>query len=242
MAETASSIRVRSSDEIEPSDSYLITFTSLSVMLLSFFVYLNALAVPDTKRERRVVRSVNTEFRPSLSEAILGQPQRSKARRDMPIPELGLGFTGLTLGNSSGAPTDLPDSAKLGVVRRLDRTVITIPGENLFLSGEATIKADFLPVLDQLAERVLEYDLALEIVGHTDDRPIQSARYHSNWDLSVARAVSVLRYFMDRGVPRDHLVASGKAQYRPVAPNDTEQGRAKNRRVEIIVKQPIEEP
>ncbi len=228
--------------EEEPSDSFLITFTSLSVMLLSFFVYLNAIAVPDIRRERRVVKSVAAEFNSATTGMKLLAGKRERAQRDMPIPELGLNFPGLTFGASAGSEPGVAASETPGLVRRSDRTVITIPSESLFQSGDTTIKAEYLPMLDGIAQRLLQYDLSIEIYGHTDDRPIRSERFPSNWDLSAARAAAVLRVFIDRGVPQDRLAAGGRAEFRPVASNDTEEGRALNRRVELVIKQSVAEP
>ena len=103
----------------------------------------------------------------------------------------------------------------------------------LFPSGVAEISPALYPVLDRLTQVARESVFDVWIEGHTDTIPIATPRFPSNWELSTDRAVSVLRYFMERGgVPAKRLFAVGFGQYRPVASNDTAEGRGKNRRVE----------
>lgn len=103
----------------------------------------------------------------------------------------------------------------------------------LFPSGVAEISPALYPVLDRLTQVAKESAFDVWIEGHTDTIPIATSRFPSNWELSTDRATSVLRYFMERGgVPAKRLSAVGFGQYRPVASNDTAEGRGKNRRVE----------
>jgi len=103
----------------------------------------------------------------------------------------------------------------------------------LFSSGVAEISPALYPVLDRLTQVAKESTFDVWIEGHTDKVPISTPRFPSNWELSTDRAISVLRYFMDRGgLPAKRLSAVGFGQYRPVASNNTAEGRGKNRRVE----------
>ncbi len=81
-----------------------------------------------------------------------------------------------------------------------------------------------------------KFPAEVRVEGHTDDVPIHTARFPSNWDLSAARAVAVARYFQSAGLPADRLAATGYGENRPVATNDTPEGRTANRRVEILLK------
>lgn len=116
--------------------------------------------------------------------------------------------------------------------------VITFVAEVLFDSGKAKIRPEAYPVLDKVA-RVLNENVTEEgigIAGHTDNQPIKYSGWASNWELSTARATSVLHYLVDeRRVSPERVSAIGYGEYRPVASNDTAEGRQLNRRVEIII-------
>jgi len=116
--------------------------------------------------------------------------------------------------------------------------VITFVAEVLFDSGKDKLRGDSLEKLSKVA-RVLQTtvrDLKVGIEGHTDNVPIKYSGWKSNWELSAARALSVVHYMIeDEGVAADRLSATGYGEYHPVASNDTKEGRAKNRRVEIVI-------
>lgn len=116
--------------------------------------------------------------------------------------------------------------------------VITVVGDVLFDSGKAKIRPESYGILDKVAT-VLNDDvpqLNVGIEGHTDNVPIKLSGWKSNWELSSARALSVLHYIAeDRDVSPDRVSAIGYGEFRPVASNDTKEGRQLNRRVEIVI-------
>src|SRR5215510_12269044 len=115
------------------------------------------------------------------------------------------------------------------------------PADVLFDSGSADLKLDALPQIDKLAEALKELetqippDIAwvLRIDGHTDIKPITNAAFPSNWELSSARAISVVRYLIDHGIPPNRLVAAGFGEFQPLDPGDSDEALAKNRRIEL---------
>lgn len=116
--------------------------------------------------------------------------------------------------------------------------VITFVADILFNSGKAKIRQEANPVLDKVAtvlnENVPELNIGIE--GHTDNVPIRHSGWKSNWELSTARALSVLHFLVEqKGVSPDRVSAIGYGEYRPVATNDTVEGRQMNRRVEIVI-------
>jgi chemotaxis protein MotB len=116
--------------------------------------------------------------------------------------------------------------------------VITFVSEVLFDSGKATLKADSLEKLAKVAGvlQTTVKDLRVGIEGHTDNVPIQRSGWKSNWELSSARAMSVLHYLIDtEGLEPNRLSGTGYGEFHPVASNDTKEGRQKNRRVEIVI-------
>jgi chemotaxis protein MotB len=110
-----------------------------------------------------------------------------------------------------------------------------INSEILFPSGQTDLNLGGLKVLQHLVPVLESVPHKIIVAGHTDDQDIRSSRFPSNWELSGARAGSVVRYLQSNGINRDRLAAVGYADTRPLADNDTAQGRAKNRRVELIL-------
>ncbi len=116
--------------------------------------------------------------------------------------------------------------------------VINVVGDLLFDSGKAKIRHEAYPLLDKVA-RVLEENVPqnnVGIEGYTDNQPIKYSGWKSNWELSSARALSVLHYMVnEKGISPDRLSAAGYGEFQPVASNDTREGRQLNRRVEIVI-------
>jgi chemotaxis protein MotB len=125
-------------------------------------------------------------------------------------------------------------------VRQYQNMLSVDVAEQIFFdSGSATLKSSGKEVLKKVGEALKSYDNKLiRVAGYTDNVPIAKSRqnvYPSNWELSVARATNVVRYLQEVGVPPEHMVASGRGEYAPIAPNDTPEGRQKNRRIEIML-------
>ena len=116
--------------------------------------------------------------------------------------------------------------------------MITVVGDVLFDSGKAKVKSEGYAILDKVSA-VLKEDvpqLNIGIEGHTDNVPIQYSSWKSNWELSTARALSVLHYLVDKdGISPERVSAIGYGEYSPVASNDTREDRKLNRRVEIVI-------
>jgi chemotaxis protein MotB len=113
--------------------------------------------------------------------------------------------------------------------------------EVLFPSGSATLTSEGTGAMDKMAEAIVELqkeipsdiDWALQINGHTDARPISNPEFRSNWELSTARASSVVKYLVSHGVPPDRLVAAGYAEFQPIDAGASEEAFQKNRRIEL---------
>jgi chemotaxis protein MotB len=115
---------------------------------------------------------------------------------------------------------------------------LEINASALFNQGEADIQPDAKKTLADAAKVLADNEYAIEVEGHTDNVPISTNRFPSNWELSSARASSVVRLFIDQGIAAKRLRAVGAADNQPVLPNDTAEGRARNRRVTITVLTP----
>jgi chemotaxis protein MotB len=115
--------------------------------------------------------------------------------------------------------------------------VITFVAEVLFDSGRSELRKTASEKLEKVASvlNTTVRDLSVGIEGHTDNVPIKVSGWKSNWELSSARALSVLHYLAGNGISPDRLSATGYGEYKPVASNDSKEGRQKNRRVEIVI-------
>ena len=116
--------------------------------------------------------------------------------------------------------------------------IIDISASSLFKTGDADIQPEILNVLRQVAAVLNKEEQPIEVEGHTDDVPIKTAQFPSNWELSSARASSVARVLIDNGVQAKRLSVVGLADNQPLAPNDSPENRAKNRRVTITILSP----
>ena len=152
---------------------------------------------------------------------------------------VGVGVGGLA-GGAIGAYQDKQErelrermqGTGVGVVRQGDNITLSMPGNITFAFNDASLQPQFQPVLDDVARTLTEYNQTIvEVAGHTDS--VGSDAY--NHDLSVKRATSVATYLSTRGVMQQRLITVGAGESRPVASNDTDAGRAQNRRVEITL-------
>jgi chemotaxis protein MotB len=132
--------------------------------------------------------------------------------------------------------TEEVKKGELQVRQYKDMLTVDVAEQMFFDSGRADLKETGKAVLKKVGEAVKGYeDKAIRVVGHTDNVPIKTKVFPSNWELSVARATTVVRYLQETGIPPDRMVASGRAEFQPVAENDTPEGRKKNRRIEITL-------
>jgi len=128
------------------------------------------------------------------------------------------------------------DAGKLKVVIRDGRMIIALPNDVLFDSGKTVIKPDGQAALAQVALVLAGIpDRHFLVAGDTDDVPIHSSRFPSNWELSTARAVEVVKLLVDKGVKPEMVAAAGYGQFDPIVANDTPEHRAQNRRIEIVL-------
>jgi len=123
------------------------------------------------------------------------------------------------------------------VERDGERVVVRMLVQGSFYSGSAVLSPDYFPLLTKIGNTIAKGGGRITIEGHTDSIPVSgNDRYRSNWDLSGARAASVADFLIERGgVPRERMVVRGMADIKPLAPNDTREGRAKNRRIEVLI-------
>lgn len=226
---------------VEP---WMATYGDMVTLLLCFFVLLFSFSTIDAEKFKAVMKS----FQGSL-----GVLSGGKTIYTMPYV------------NAGEIPEDLNAEALLEELEKLKElkekldeyatekqlddslvaeisergVVIRVLDKISFDRGSADIKPETLGILDFVSDTLKQEEFAdrhIKIEGHTDADPIHNAKYDSNWELSAARAMNVVKYFQEvSGIPGDRLSGAGYGEYRPVAPNDTDENKAKNRRVDIII-------
>jgi chemotaxis protein MotB len=233
----------RKHEEHENHERWLVSYADFITLLFAFFVVMYSISSVNIGKYRTVSESIKAALNPLAN--------HSGANQIINIGEATLALQGRN-------PTD----AKEVMVRRIRQLVqvikdkqlkdmvafvtvvqtingdivITIPDRLLFNSGEATVRTEALPFLEGLGGAILELSRHARVEGHTDNVPIRTAQFPSNWELSAARAVMVVRVLSELyGVPADHLAAVGHADTRPVTDNSDAEQRAKNRRVEVVI-------
>jgi chemotaxis protein MotB len=134
------------------------------------------------------------------------------------------------------------DAGQLKIATRDGRLVLQLPNDVLFDSGQVALKPAGRDALVQVARVLVTVPgRTFQVAGHTDNVPIQNARFPSNWELSTARAVEVVKLLVSQGVDPKVLSAAGYGEFDPVADNDAADGRAKNRRIEITLQPNLDE-
>lgn len=127
------------------------------------------------------------------------------------------------------------EAGTLVVRRESVNVIVQILEKDSFASGSASLETDFLPTLERIGLLLAPLYGAIAVSGHTDNVPISTSQYRSNWDLSAARAATVVHELMQTGIGPDRVMVSGHADTQPRAPNDTPENRALNRRIDITL-------
>ena len=216
--------------EHENSERWLLTYADLITLLLGLFVILYAMSKIDAGKYAEIVSALGGVFGSNQGiliggGSLLENPRESLlSERQRVAREVS---QALNL-ESGSMPVSVTESER-GVT-------VHIMEELLFASGSAEIKASSLSALDTLASVLKKLPNDLRVEGHTDNVPINTAQFPSNWHLSVSRAVNVGYYLIrQHGLVPDKVSVVGYSEYRPWATNDTPEGRAKNRRVDIVI-------
>ncbi len=227
-------------EEHENLERWLLTYADLITLLLGLFIVLYSMSQLDINKYQQWISAFNQLFGGG------GVLEGGKGLLATPAPpKNGTGeLTEASTSQPSQQRLELQLNAVLNTNIQSKKVIITTSPEGLtihllerllFESGSAELKPEAIAVLDTLAEILKFLPNKIRIEGHTDNRPIKTARFPSNWHLSVARALNTAYYLMNKGVNPEKISIAGYSEYRPIAPNDTEENRAKNRRVDIVI-------
>jgi chemotaxis protein MotB len=232
-------------------DRWLVSYADFMTLLFGLFVVLFAFAKADQKKQVQVTEAVDNAFRAlGIFSSVASKPTKSGAAGtdQPPIP------MNVVMGEDVMSPARVKDDLN-NIRRELTQTlsnqvathtvsiqmgrdglVISLREAGFFNSGSAMPKPETLPTLRQIAAALGKTPYDLRIEGHTDNIPIHTAEFDSNWELSSARATRIARIFLGlKTIAPERISAAGYAEFHPVASNDTTEGRSENRRVDLVV-------
>ena len=219
--------------------AWMVTYSDLVTLLLTFFVLLMSMATLDPIRFTEASSSLKDAFgmhaRPAHVEfAIPILPTPPKTRFNPVQTQL----TNKIYQRVKAQIDDLEISKDVEVVKQDDNTIILrVNNTVLFKPGEHRVAPQAFPTLRKIADMIRPLPINLRIEGHTDDILISNTPSYDNWDLSIARAVSVTRFY-EQGdlLPLDRMSAIGYGPLRPLVPNNSDENRAQNRRVDFVLR------
>ncbi len=240
--------RRKREEEHENHERWLVSYADFITLLFAFFTVLYATSQHDLKKQEEFEKSIRKYFSgggpnsgENPSEFVAETDNRSML--EAPIK---------TFPPASAGPREIQDYVQRVLKKSMDQgelqdtiqeihhdTIgarIQLAASSLFASGSADLKVSSAAALDQIGALLKDSKRRLIIEGHTDSEPVHNVKFASNWELSALRATKVLRYLAARdGIDPKTMTAVAYADQKPVAPNDTEEHRAKNRRIEILI-------
>lgn len=205
-------------------NTFLISWTDMVTLLLVFFIYIVSISEVNVMKLMESKKTIIKYLGASTSVDTLDNFQiRHQQVREL-YQEL------------QGVISQQQLESQVSVAQKNDEIHLHLATESLFDSGKAHLKPTSKTALSKISGLFKEVKGVIIIEGHTDDIPINTEEFPSNWELSAARAASVAHFVADTGVPQDRLVISGYSQYKPLVPNTSDENRAKNRRISVIYK------
>ncbi|MBL8472531.1 MAG: flagellar motor protein MotD [Rhodocyclaceae bacterium] len=232
-------------EEHENHERWLVSYADFITLLFAFFVVMYAISSVNEGKYRVLSDAINSAFHNGRITILPAKPSDPQQFIQMQISarKVQLARERREKLRRMGSELDraLGALVKEGQVRMSQGAFgisIEINANMLFPSGDASLTPEATNLLRHVAEVLAYSDFPLRVEGHTDNQPISSERFPSNWELSAVRASSVVRVFAEAGVAPGRLTASGYGEQRPLDSNLTAEGRARNRRVSILVEAP----
>ena len=228
-------------DDIK-TDGWMDTYADTITLLLTFFILLYSISSVDSEKLKQLSQALQNSLTGTTSVKELkdindlkvnvqnqNQNQnQNDSKNDSKYEDLAGKLNNIIEKNN------LTDEIK---IRKEDRGIVLQVDESiLFDSGSANIKPSSIPVLNTISKIIKETDNEIVAEGNTDDVPVKNGEYDSNWELSTERALSIVKYLIkNENINPNRISLKGYGEYNPIVPNDNDEDRAKNRRVDILV-------
>ena len=236
--------------EKEPNhERWLVSYADFITLLFAVFVTLYAMSQTDKKKAEEVLQSMRESFGYSQTSAG-AKPTVIDTGSISVIPSMHKMTQAPRRGKGRGSEQDFRATkaaieayllkvgaqAKVSVAVNQRGLVVSLKEAGFFDSGSATLKQDSYSLLKDVVSSLSSYSNSIRVEGHTDNMPINSAAFPANWELSTTRATNVLQYLTKQDDFDPYKIsAAGYGEYRPVADNSVDEGRSKNRRVDIVL-------
>lgn len=247
-------------------DRWLVSYADFITLLFAFFVVLYASSQVDHRKAGRLAEAIQVAFQelgvfqasntkvPLNSEdalpfqvaQVVENAQRTADLKKIVNPMKGIVTSSAESQSLQDAKKEIEDALNPEIQRREvsmslrpEGLVISLHEIGFFDSGKATVRPSAMNAVSRLAEVLRQRPENLRVEGHTDNVPIHNLRFASNWELSTARATEIIRLLITQyGLAADHLSAAGYGEFHPATSNDTPEGRAQNRRVDVVILAP----
>lgn len=241
-------------EEHENIERWLVSYADFITLLFAFFVTMysisrvdgrklgsavesfqralgSVIAIQMFQKDPGIFSSSNTAIPYNLT-PIEGYPPTAEARAfEKLAKDIKKGIDDISKGNP-----EILNPGQIKFILEKRGLVIRISEHLFFKSGDASIQPEFIPLLEILGKSLEKIPNHVRVEGHTDNVPINTPRFPSNWELSTARATTIVRYFLTHfNFTPDRLSATGYAEYYPIASNETPEGRLQNRRVDFVI-------
>lgn len=228
--------RKKKPEEPGNHERWLISYADFITLLFAFFVTMYALSSVNEGKYRVLSDSLSAAFSP------VDFPFKRKdtgiefVQKPNIIPDLLKKKDYNTYQKIQNDLKDLENAGVANIIPEKRGIVVRLSDRAIFDQGQDRLRPDAKIILDKVAETLEDKESFIRIEGHTDNVPINTPQFPSNWELSSSRAVNVLRYLVDKhGMKPGRLSALGFGEYRPIADNGTSEGRVKNRRIDIVI-------
>jgi chemotaxis protein MotB len=230
------------------SERWLVSYSDFITLLMVLFVVLYSMGQTDILRYKALAKNLKAAFTlggipkvvdPQIDQTGGMSPDAAAA----PIVVDGLPMTSATGQEVAGRLTDLLNesglSSEVSIQNNVEGVLISLSEKIVFYPGRADLVPESYPVLDTIATMVTPLENDVKIVGHANGQPIEDPRYNNSWELSMARSLTIVHYFIAKGVPAERMIASGRGEFQPIFPDDSEIHRALNNRADIIIVYPV---
>lgn len=224
-------------------DRWLVSYADFITLLFVLFVVLYSMGQVDVQKYKALAESMRAAFSGGpwkvVDPAINQAGGMNKDAEPAPIIVEGMPLNSPVGVEVAGKLRNLLMnsnlSSEVSIQNNVEGVLISLSEKLLFVPGTAELHPDVYLVLDTIVDMLSKVDNEVRVVGHTDDTPPTDPRYSNNWELSLARAYTIVDYLSARGIDPKRLIPSGRADTKPIFPNDTPEHRAYNGRAEIMV-------
>lgn len=238
-------------------ERWLVSYADFITLLFAVFVVLYAMGQSDKKKVEEVMQAIQQSFGMASAGATAPKVNVIASQTITVIPSLKPELTISPMGRTRSGQTKtraeekdfrqiksaveaylIKQGAQSKVTLEITRRglIVSLKEAGFFNSGQANIKPEAYELINTIAEVMTQYNNPMRLEGHTDNIPINTAQFPSNWELSTARATNGLKYLLKNfNVDANKISATGYAEFRPIADNATPDGRARNRRVDLVM-------